>query len=276
MTDYDSIYFALVTGIVVFSLMLGTASIVGNVTSLPSSDALREQVVQFIAKMPPSVLLTKSNACIVIEQDGYQSYEVNKSENDVLITRRYCAEDKDKDFIIKFNSYDAFLNTMNNPDDLFLNHGKDYWLFPSAKMRYGGELNCDDDLKTRYCAAAFYYYTSSEIKDKLPCCADYQLTETEKLTLDRLISGKKKTLMPTSIFGVGILVIIFSLTAIGLFISVFLVLHSKTKKKNENQKVQDLKVYVTQTLQQGYSPQQIKETLSSSGWKNEDIEEAFK
>lgn len=275
MSDYDDIYFTLITGIIVFSLLIGHASITGYAT-LPGPDELRNQVADFVNKVPPSVLVKKASSCIVIEENGYQSYEVNKSGSELFVTRRYCAEDSDKDLIIKFNGYDAFLNTKDNPDSLFENHGKDFWLFKSAKLGSGGTPVCDEDFRTKFCAASYYYLTKSQMETQLSCCADYELTEEEQQILDQLRSARKKLLSPKSIADVGLLVIVFSLTAVGLLVTTFVVLHSRAKKRMKSAKVEELKGYVTQSLQSGFSSQQIRETLTSAGWKQEDIEEAFK
>ncbi len=265
MRQFTIIYSSLLFLLLVLALLYGNSAL----TSYATAVEIKEQVKDFVQKLPAAQVVDDADVCLIIPQEtGELSYEIIKSGGTITL-KEYCNLFSTYDIAIKFKDYNAFLRTYQNPDNVANTHGTDYVFLPSKTILAGGEFNCEPELQDKYCIAPYLYFSKAELQTINNCCADYELSASQKSRLEQA--------KPTGLLAAN-LVVLSLLFAVLLFIIVFsLILTRRVKKKSkEKERIDELKTYVVDMLSKGYSIAGIKESLSSAGWTSQQIDEAFK
>lgn len=215
--------------------------------------------------------------CAVVEIDKNNTYYYGftKTPTTVDVKNQYCADAKENNVIVKFNSYDELESFRSDPAGYLQSKANTgYYFFPSANIAKGGAVNCNADFQAKYCGVAYYYLTQDQMRSaQLNCCADYSLSSDMKNRLVQLKTGASPVLQSpfdflTSLQG---LAAIGALVVVIIGTSAFLVL----RKPKQAGVAPELDHYITTSLQQGFTPEQIKRELLETGWEEKTIDDAM-
>lgn len=267
------------------SSMLFTLMIIVVITNNPglptgyATFATKDQVLSKInsisADSSMQLLAPGTAICAVVEVDNETTYyyKLAKIGDSMDVTEQYCADPEQDILILKFNSYDELASASQNPK-LFITEKRNtgYVFFPSNYVTTGGNVQCTASFQQKYCVALYKYFTSSEIAGTgLACCANYELTAAQKAKIQEIKTGKKSTTESPMDFlfsTTGIIIVIIVIIAI-VIVSSLVVMRPKHT-------INPLLEYVTSTRMQGYSDEDIKNSLKDSGWDDKTIADALK
>lgn len=251
-----------------------------------SQDA--QDLLEQAVKGPIFSSLSATNMCIQIREGD--SFDITTASGETIITQTtgLCDGLENEDLIVRFNSFDAFVEIVSNPTPTALklgSAGNRYYILESKLVRSGGDVVCDAEFKSNYCSAAKSLATPDElIMGDLSCCIDKPtLAQKKKISthyastgfINEYNSPNQESTNPTD----NSLFLILGGSAFFLLIivlvSVFVFRSSSKKEEPQDPKMVELENYVGQTLSQGYSEEQIKGYLAQQGWAQDKINESF-
>ncbi len=256
--------------LIILNLYNPNSSITGNVVR-PSSDVQVD--LQVIASGDAfKVLGSGAKICTVIEMDANTTYYYELVKNNGAFTPefKYCADPSNNAIIIKFNSYENFESFKSDPASFLANQrNTGYYLFPSKYVQSGGTISCDAEFQQMYCGAAYFEWSKEQMRSvQLGCCADYALPADVENEIETLKTGTVQK--PATLINLTNLIITIALLAVFVILVIFLLTKKKQPKINT-----ELKLYVDNSRGQGYTDDQIKESLVQSGWQGNDIDKAL-
>lgn len=235
-----------------------------------------------------------SSICLFIEVSPgiIYSYDIAKMDGRLVVSPSNnwnCDGTEGEDFILKYVSYDAFLEHKNNPTcNAFLSNGRgqNFWYLPSRLWPEGRNMfYCNEEFQEKYCPA-IYYCTDPEkapVPIALECCSRSNLDAQQLLQAQQAAEqglaenarGKSAVLRsPFFDYLKPLLFWTFGIVIILLLLFTSLRLMKKPGKKR-SEAMQMLQSYVENTLEAGFSEKQIREELKSKGWPEHIVEDVF-
>ena len=237
--------------------------------------------------------------------DSYRAVKTSSGWQ-VSQTTGLCNGVYGEDLIVQFNKLSSFVNLIANPSPKTIINGRggaSYYILPSKFIKSGGDVVCDANFKSKFCSALKTSATATQlIGGDMSCCLG-TLTKEQKKLLQQHINTKGFTdetgivtkQVPGSTKSTDLvskiknnIVFLGLFIVVGIFIGVGLFMFGKKKppviKKEDGANVniftsameistqtQDprlvqLQQYVSQTLAQGYTEEQVKQILLSQGW----------
>ncbi len=260
----------------------------GGITGLAaqSPEVVLTDIKELAATDAVKFLGDNAIICIRIQMDtdNIYSYEITKNSASIV---QSCNQNS---IIVKFLSYYVFKKFKTDPLQEYLTN-KNINFFAEQSNYFSPALGvvCSDEFKANYCGLGYFYFTKDEMKRLgIDCCADYVLTagqqgiakekQVEQATYVQSITVKSNMWMWVS--GAAIMIVL------GGFVGV-LTLRKKPAAQPQ-QKFQpaqqafapqpvnpELARYVQQSLAQGLTQEQIRQSLLNVGWDENSVNGAL-
>ncbi len=290
-------YTAAVVVAVIALLLFSVIFFKGGFTSFAvlgtRSDMLRE-VQGFVDALPFAADLGDgSSVCLQIDVgDSVYAYHLEKQGNEITISESRnpdCNGETQEDFILKFTSYEAFLDAKSSPTcQKLLNNGRgqNYWFLPSKLWPKGDFPNCNEEFKEKYCPAIYHCMDPQDAPaNTLGCCAQDALSpqqlERSKVAARLGLQGNDRTtkssiletpLTPSSFAWQFVLVAVILVL---VFATIIIIKNRGGKAKKKEEAMQMLEGYIVNALNQDFTEAEIKNELRNKGWQQDAIDSAF-
>lgn len=296
------VFILILLSIVIFASWHSSPTITGF--AVYDQDAAKAKIEQALSSSAFFNQVNNADLCILI-QDGETAHVFNVVKDftglTVLSSEGFCKGLYSEDLVIKFNDYDSFTDVFDSftPANIIAGKaGADYYILESKFVRAGGDVDCVDEFAIKYCDALNQISTPEQlIEGDMSCCIP-ELTAAQKNLLKQHLAQTgfedetaARTESPMQILSGNMFNIIIYIVFGALIIVVLLVFVLKRKpKKEEKQALQpsemqtapaedpriaQLKQYIMSTEQQGYSREQIYDTLLDQGWQKEVLDHVF-
>ncbi|MBU0461093.1 MAG: hypothetical protein KJ574_00760 [Nanoarchaeota archaeon] len=253
--------------------------------------------------------ISNANFCIQIkDNDTEHVFKVRKTPTGISIANSYdyCDGQLQEDVIVKFASYDAFAELMDDFTIFNIVVGMNsfkYQILDSRIIKPGGDVVCDDAFKAKFCNAVSQFGTPEElIEGDLYCCLD-AMTNAQRNLLEQHLrdTGFQNEIQPVSETpSAGFLSSYYFYAILGVLVllgvSVFIFRRRPGAKISapagaapsippsaaappiappEDPRITALREYVAGTLNAGYSPEQVYQALLQQGWGQDVLNDIF-
>ncbi len=241
----------------------GLLSITGRATqSIPSQNDVLSEIDSSIQNLDFINDANDFSMCLIVNVDPITvySFDVVKTNGAVAVTssdQLLCKGTQNEDIIISYVSYDALkLQLSSNPAfDTFKNTGDGtaFYVYPSKLILPGMKIADPVTLKAKFGTILNKYFTQQEINQML-----------------NPAQPQTSSPLPATSY---LFYIIIGLVSLVLVVSIGIVLFSKKPDIKENLEIVS---YIKSSVAQGFTREQVRQALLSSGWPEEKIQEAFK
>jgi hypothetical protein len=217
---------------------------------------------------------TYAEICLLINTPrNVLSFDILKSPEGIKVRHtpfsRYCDNDPQnkgpEDFVLKYVSYEKFLEHAKNPSCEVIKQGgrgEHFYYLPSEFIEEGGKVKCDPYFEERYCPGINKCATKDEMKQHARCC------------LDKNFITAMPGVLGTYWFWLIILVLFTTLLVL------FVLLHKEKRKLllkrgALKRSAQDIDNYVHEGLQKGYSYDEIRANLVNQHWNTQFVDKVL-
>jgi hypothetical protein len=279
----------------------GNASLTGY--AVYEGDVAKQKLETALSGASFVNMISNANICVLIRDlDREHVLKVRKTPMGVTVVDSndyYCDGKAVEDLIIKFVSYDAFIELMDSftvENVVAGRAGNSYYILDSKLVKPGGDVVCDQSFKDNFCNAVMQLGTPEQlIAGDMYCCLDSLTRDQQRLLSDHLAESGFENEMatveePAEIPNLSYLFVIILGVFILLGVGVFL-FRRKPKvpvkpvevtkpvvpmqAPPEDPRMRQLKDYIVNTLKVGYPREQVYQYLQQQGWRPELLNKAF-
>jgi hypothetical protein len=232
------------------------------VESVPSQNDVLAQIESGVQQLGFLNETGDFTMCIIVDMTPTTTYsfDFQKASGAISITNSpnfLCRGTQSEDIIISYVSYDALISQLNsNPTfDTFKNSpaGSVFYIYPSKQILPGMTLADPVDFNLIFGNVLKSNFNQQELS---------QIFGSQQ--------PQASSPLPVTSY---LLYLIIGLIVVILLVSGLIVVFSKKPHVEENL---ELISYIKASIAQGYSPDQVRDLLLQSGWKDEQIRTAFK
>lgn len=200
--------------------------------------------------------------CLIVNVDANTkySYEIVKVGEAIAVTASdslYCKGQNNEDFVVSYINYDKLKQHITSPPTFEqlrqTSDGTNFYVLPSKQVLAGSTLANPQEFNDKFGTVLRNNFASEEVDALLnPTTAGTEQAVSYASYVFYLVAGLLALV-------VTILVLVFS--------------HAKKPAIKENL---ELTAFIKSSQAQGYQQEQIYQSLIQSGWKEEEIQQAFK
>ncbi len=225
----------------------------------------KESIQSELEKALPNMAFLKDvsdvSACIIVNIDPKTrySYEIVQVSGVAAVTSSndlYCRGQSNEDFIFSYVSYDKFKEQITNlPSfDEFRRtaDGTNFYVIPSKQILSGLSLSNPKDFNTRFGKFLSKYFTPSEVQKILN-------------------PPTPQTASPAS----AVSYLFYFIVGGVVLVILIIVFVTRFSKKPDIKTNLELVSYIKSSFSQGFEEEQIRQSLVSSGWSDEEIAQAL-